>query len=108
MANSTLEITDDNFDSTVLKSEMLSLVDFWAEWCAPCRIVGPIIDELAAEYGDKVNIGKVNVDENNKIATEYGIRSIPTILLFKNGKIVKQIVGVRSKEELKSEIDSNS
>lgn len=107
MADNLEEFTDDNFDAKVVKSDKLTLVDFWAEWCAPCRMIGPIVEELANEYADTVNIGKLNVDENNKIATKYGIRSIPTLLFFKNGDILKHVVGVRSKEELQEVINEN-
>ncbi len=101
------EFTDDNFDEKVIGSDKLTVVDFWAEWCAPCRMIAPTVEELANEYKGKVNVGKLNVDENNKIATRFGIRSIPTLLFFKNGEIAKQVVGVRSKAELKEIIDSN-
>jgi thioredoxin 1 len=107
MAENLEEFTDDNFDAKVVKSDKLTLVDFWAEWCAPCRMIGPIVEELATEYADKVNIGKLNVDENNKIATKYGIRSIPTLLFFKDGEILKHVVGVRSKEELQEVINEH-
>ncbi|MBI4664852.1 MAG: thioredoxin [Nitrospinae bacterium] len=100
--------TDDNFSEKVVKSEKLTLVDFWAEWCAPCRMIAPVVEELAKQYHGKVNVGKVNVDENNKIATQYGIRSIPTLLFFKNGQILKQVVGVRSKAELDEIISQNA
>ncbi len=107
MAGNVEEFTDDNFDSKVLKSDKLTLVDFWAEWCAPCRLIAPTVEELASEYADKMNIGKLNVDENNKTATKYGIRSIPTLLFFKDGDILKHVVGVRSKEELQEVINEN-
>lgn len=100
--------TDGNFDEKVLQSDKLTVVDFWAEWCAPCRMIAPTMEELAGENADKVNIGKLNVDENNKTATKYGIRSIPTLLFFKNGNILKQVVGVRGKEELQEVIDENA
>lgn len=100
--------TDDNFDEKVLQSDKLTVVDFWAEWCAPCRMIAPTMEELAGENADKVSIGKLNVDENNKTATKYGIRSIPTLLFFKNGNILKQVVGVRGKEELQEVIDENA
>lgn len=105
MAENVEVFTDDNFDEQVLGSDKLAIVDFWAEWCAPCRMIAPIIEELAGEYADKVKVGKLNVDENSKTATKYGIRSIPTLLFFKNGEILKQVVGVRSKAELKEIID---
>jgi len=99
--------TDANFDEKVIKADKLTVVDFWAEWCAPCRMIAPTLAELAGEYTGKVVIGKVNVDENNKTATKYGIRSIPTLLFFRDGQIRKQVVGVRSKEELAEAIDEN-
>ncbi|MBL7131460.1 MAG: thioredoxin [Candidatus Omnitrophica bacterium] len=102
-----LHLNDNNFNSEVIKSNEPVLVDFWAEWCAPCKRVVPVIKELSQEYKGKVKIAKLNVEEGANTATSFGIMSIPTLMLFKNGKIVKQIVGVVSKEELKSMIDSN-
>lgn len=99
------EFTDANFDAEVLKSEIPVLVDFWAPWCGPCRILGPIIEELATEITN-VKIGKLNVDENQAVATELGIMSIPTIKVFKNGQIVKEFIGVQAKETLQSELAS--
>jgi len=107
MGNNVAEFTDANFQEEVVKSDKLTVVDFWAEWCAPCRMIGPVVEELAGEYAGKVGVGKVNVDENNKVATQYSIRSIPTILFFKGGEIVQQVVGVRSKAELQEIIDAN-
>jgi len=100
-----LTLTDKNFEEEVLKSDQPVLVDFWAEWCHPCRIVGPIIEELATEYEGKIKVGKVNVDQN-QVAGDYGIMSIPSVLLFKNGQVVKQMVGAQSKDSYKKEIDS--
>lgn len=107
MAGNMETFTDANFDEKVIKADKLTVVDFWAEWCAPCRMIAPTLAELAGEYTGKVVIGKVNVDENNKTATKYGIRSIPTLLFFRDGQIRKQVVGVRSKEELAEAIDEN-
>jgi thioredoxin 1 len=103
MANLTL--TDQDFEAQVLKSDQPVLVDFWAEWCHPCRIVGPIIEELATEYDGKLKVGKVDVDKN-QVAGNYGIMSIPSVLLFKNGKVVATLVGAQSKDNYKKEIDS--
>lgn len=100
-----LQITDQNF-SEYLNSEKLLIVDFWATWCGPCRMVAPIIDELATEYEGKVNIGKCDVDENNQVPGQYGVRNIPTIIFVKNGEVVKKLVGAQSKNDLKKEIDA--
>lgn len=98
--------TDDTFQEDVLKSDKPVLVDFWAEWCGPCRMVGPVVDEMAGEYEGKAKIGKVNVDENPEISTEYGIRSIPSLLIFKGGEVVDQIVGAVPKSQLKKQLDA--
>ncbi|MDA8223371.1 thioredoxin [Desulfosporosinus sp.] len=92
--------TTANFESDVLKSEQAVLVDFWAPWCSPCRMVTPVIDELADEYVGRIAIGKVNVDENGPIASEYGVMSIPTLAIFKGGKMVDKITGFRGKPDL--------
>ena len=99
------EITDANLQE-VLDNEQLVVIDFWAEWCGPCRMISPIIDELAKEYDNKVCIGKVNVDENDDVVEKYGIRNIPTILFIKNGEIVDKKVGASSKADLKAKIDA--
>ena len=101
-----LEFTDANFDELVLKSDKPVLVDFWAEWCGPCRMVGPIVEELAKDYEGKAVIGKVNVDENSEISGKFGIRNIPTLLVFKNGEIVDKQVGVAAKTALASKLDA--
>lgn len=101
-----LEFTDANFDELVLKSDKPVLVDFWAEWCGPCRMVGPIVEELAADYEGKAVVGKVNVDENSEISGKFGIRNIPTLLVFKNGEIVDKQVGVAPKNTLASKLDA--
>jgi thioredoxin 1 len=101
-----LEITDANFDEKVMKTDKPVLVDFWAEWCGPCRMVGPIVEELAKEYEGKAVIGKVNVDNNPSISAQFGIRNIPTILFFKNGEIVDKQVGAVPKSVLAGKIDA--
>jgi thioredoxin 1 len=100
-----IKITDQNFKDEVLDSKTPVLVDFWAEWCAPCRIVGPIVEELATEYSGKLKVGKLNVDEN-QVASHYGVMSIPSLLIFKDGKVVKTMIGAQSKDNFKKEIDS--
>lgn len=100
-----IDFTDQNFEQEVLQSKMPVLVDFWAQWCAPCRIIGPIVDELAKEYEGKAKVGKLNVDENQKTASKYGVMSIPSLLIFKKGQIVKTMIGVQGKEALKKSID---
>jgi thioredoxin 1 len=98
-------LTAENFDQEVIKSGTPVLVDFWAEWCGPCKMVAPILDELATEYDGKVKIGKVNIDDHQSLASEYGIRAIPTLLLFKDGQVADQIVGLRSKRDFKAKLD---
>ena len=101
-----LEITDATFDKTVLHSDKAVLVDFWAAWCGPCRMVGPIIDELSNEYDGKAVIGKVDVDSNQEFAAKYGVRNIPTVLLFKDGELIDRKVGVSPKQVYAEAIDS--
>ncbi len=97
--------TDQNFEDEVIKSNTPALVDFWAPWCAPCRIVSPIIEELAKEYEGKLKVGKVNVDENPNSASRFGIMSIPSIVFFKKGEVVKTMIGAQSKENFKKGIE---
>lgn len=101
-----LEITNANFEEVVLKSDKPVLVDFWAEWCGPCRMVGPIVDELSSEYEGKAVVGKVNVDEYGEISAQFGIRNIPTLLVFKNGEVVDKQVGVAPKTTLAAKLDA--
>ena len=101
-------LTQDNFQQQVLQSTTPVLVDFWAEWCGPCKMIAPLLDELAEEYSGKVKIGKVNVDEHQGLAAEYGVRAIPTLLLIKNGQVAEQMVGAKSKRDLKASFDKVS
>jgi thioredoxin 1 len=100
------EITTSNFKDSVLENEGVALVDFWAEWCGPCKLIGPVIEELATDYDGKATIGKLNVDDNREVAAQYGIMSIPTLLFFKNGQIVDKHVGLASKSDLKKKLDA--
>jgi thioredoxin 1 len=100
-----VSLTQANFNAEVLQSSSPILVDFWAEWCGPCKMLGPILDELAEEYSGRVRIGKVNIDDSQELAAQYGIRSIPTLLLFKQGQVAEQLVGLRSKRDLKASFD---
>ncbi|HEY83345.1 MAG TPA: thioredoxin [Dehalococcoidia bacterium] len=101
-----IEVSDDNFDQVVLQSDKPVLVDFWAAWCGPCRMVAPIVEELAEEYEGRVTVAKVDVDQNRKTASRYGVMSIPTLLIFKNGAPVSNIVGFRPKADLKRSLDA--
>jgi thioredoxin 1 len=100
-----INVTQATFAQDVLQSKTPVLVDFWAEWCGPCKMIAPVLDELAEEYQGKVKIAKVNIDNEQSIAAEYGIRAIPTLLLFNNGQVADQIVGMRSKRDLKASFD---
>ena len=101
-----LELTDSNFEEIVLKSDKPVLVDFWAEWCGPCRMVGPIIDELSEDYEGRALIGKLDVDSNQTFAAKYGVRNIPTVLLFKDGEMISRQVGVAPKQTYEDAINS--
>jgi thioredoxin 1 len=101
-----VEITDSNFDQQVLKSNEPVLVDFWAPWCGPCRMIAPLVEELAGENRGSIKVGKVNIDDNPAAAQNYGVSSIPTLMLFKGGKIVNQFVGVQPKNRLQQAIDA--
>ncbi|MEL6122150.1 MAG: thioredoxin [Bacteroidota bacterium] len=101
------EFTDTNFKETAIEKPGLAVVDFWAEWCGPCRLVGPVIDQLATDYDGKATIGKVNVDENPETSMKYGVRSIPTILFIKDGEVVDKHVGTATKATLAQKIDSH-
>ena len=105
MSEFTIDVNEENFDSIVINSDKPVLVDFWAEWCGPCKMLTPTIEAIAEEYKDKSSIVKINVDDAPAIATKYGIRSIPSILLFSNGDVMEQRVGAVSKEELTSLLD---
>ena len=102
-----LELTDANFQSTVLDSDKLTVVDFWAEWCGPCRAIGPVIEELSKEYDGKINVGKVNVDHNPNLSVNYGITSIPAILFIKGGQIVDKQIGAVPKSVLDKKIQAH-
>jgi len=102
-----INFTDDNFKKEVLGSDLPVLVDYWAPWCGPCKMIAPAVEELAKEFEGKVKIGKVNVDDNPKTATQYGIMSIPTLMFFKNGKVSDQITGALNKQALKKKIEEN-
>ncbi len=106
MGNYSIEITDANFNEVVLNSDKPVMVDFWAEWCGPCLMIAPIIEELAKEFEGKFVIGKLNVDNNSDIPTQYGIRNIPTLLFFKDGQVIDKQVGAVPKSTLKSKIDA--
>jgi thioredoxin 1 len=106
-SNAIVEVTDANFDADVLKSETPVLVDFWATWCGPCRAIAPIVEELAGEYQGKVKVGKMDVDRNGATPMRYKVTGIPTLLVFKNGQVVEQLVGYRSKEDIQKAHDKH-
>ena len=107
MTDSILKLSDAEFENQVIKSEKPILVDYWAEWCGPCKMIAPVLEEIAEELSDKVLIGKLNVDENSQTPPKYGIRGIPTLMLFKNGEVVGTQVGAVSKSDLVSFIEDN-
>lgn len=102
----TVKITDENFEELVMTSETPVLLDFWAEWCGPCRLIGPIVDEISNEIGNKALVAKVNVDENPLVATKFGIRNIPTLLYIKNGEVIDKQVGAASKDVLEGKLNA--
>lgn len=103
---SVLNVTSENYESEVLKSEKTVLIDFYADWCGPCKMMSPVIDEIAEEMKETVKVGKINVDENHDLAMEYGVMSIPTIVVLKNGEVQKTFVGVTDKEEIKQALNN--
>ena len=105
MANNLVEFTDDNFDAEVLKSDLPVLVDFWAEWCCPCKMISPFVEEIAIDYNGKVKVGKVNIDFNQQVAMTYGIRGIPALLVFNSGAVANQIVGAVPKNHITEILD---
>ena len=106
MSDLVVSVTNDTFDQEVLKASTVVMVDFWATWCGPCKIVAPVVEELAKEYEGKAKFAKVNTDENSDLSTKYSIRGIPTLIFFKDGEVKDQIVGAVPKAQLKSKIDS--
>ena len=99
-----LEVSDDNFESEIINSDIPSMVDFWAEWCGPCKKVGPVVEELAAEYNGKIKIAKMDVDSNRQTPAKFGIRNIPTLIIFKGGEVVNTIVGAQPKTSIEEEL----
>jgi thioredoxin 1 len=104
-SESVIHVSEGTFDAEVLKSDKPALVDFWAPWCGPCRAIAPVLDEIASEYKDKVKVAKVNVDENRSLAGNHGVMSIPTMILFKNGKVMDKLIGLVPKERVKELLD---
>jgi thioredoxin 1 len=100
-----IEITEANFEKEVIQSDVPVLIDFWAPWCGPCRMVAPIVEEIANEYSGKVKVGKINTDDNQMVAAKYGVMSIPTLMIFKSGEVVDRIIGAQPKDAITSKID---
>ena len=101
-----IEFTDANFSAEVLGADLPVLVDFWAPWCGPCKMIAPMVEEISNEYAGKVKVGKLNIDDNQTVASQYGVQGIPTLMIFKNGEMVERIVGVRPKETLTGKLES--
>ena len=108
MSDNIVHVSDNSFDQDVLQAEGPVLVDFWAEWCGPCKMIGPVIDQLADENDGKAKVGKVNIDEHQQLAVQYNVQSIPTLLVFKGGQVAEQKVGVASKGDLQAMLDSHA
>ena len=107
MSDNIIHVSDDSFEQEVLQSEMPVLIDYWAEWCGPCKMIAPVLDEVAGEYADKIRVAKLNIDENPATPPKYGIRGIPTLMLFKNGEVEATKVGAVSKAQLTAFLDEN-
>ena len=107
MSDNIIHVSDDSFEQEVLQSEMPVLIDYWAEWCGPCKMIAPVLDEVASEYADKIRVAKLNIDENPATPPKYGIRGIPTLMLFKNGEVEATKVGAESKTQLTAFLDEN-